>query len=110
MSKTRYDDPVYRNTYREAFGILTLWGLCFAWVISYCSAFGYRSDGPESLRVVFGMPSWVFWGVAVPWLAASVAGLAMSLWWIHEDDLGEVDEHLEDVTAATSDSSAPNGR
>jgi hypothetical protein len=83
------DDPVFLDSRREAGVILLAWFLCMLWTVSYCYAFGYtehpRVEGeitywlptldhldrdPKSLNTPLGLgiPDWVFWGVAVPWL------------------------------------------
>lgn len=82
------DDPVFLHSRREFFLILGVWALCLVWVIPYCYLFGYRpiTDASE-LPMVLGMPSWVVWGVAVPWLVADVATIAICIWVIRDDDL-----------------------
>jgi hypothetical protein len=82
------DDPVYLHSRREFFCILAVWLVCLLWVVPYCFAFGYRPvTDPADLKLVLGMPSWVIWGIAVPWLLANVATIAMCVWGIADDDL-----------------------
>jgi hypothetical protein len=38
---------------------------------------------------VLGLPSWVFWGVLTPWLAASLASIVFAHRVMVLDDLGE---------------------
>ena len=69
--------------------ILILWGACFAWTIPYCYLYGYTTpENSAELSVVLGMPAWVVWGVAVPWLVAGLISIALCLWFIQDDDLG----------------------
>ncbi|MCA9055549.1 MAG: DUF997 family protein [Planctomycetaceae bacterium] len=83
------DDPVFLHSRREAVVILVLWGLCFAWTIPYCYIYGYNTPADaETLPIVMGMPAWVFWGVAVPWLVAGLISIGLCLWFIQDDDLG----------------------
>lgn len=84
------DDPVFLHSRREAIVILIVWGLCFAWTVPYCYLNGYETPAkPEDLKIVLGMPAWVFWGIAVPWAIAGLVSIALCLWFIRDDDLGE---------------------
>ena len=57
-----------------------------AWTVPYCYLFGYDND-PETIRITLGMPSWVLWGVAVPWLAATVFSCWFALCYMKDDPL-----------------------
>ena len=82
------DDPVYLNSRREFLIIMGLWALFLLWVVPYCYIFGYQTlTDPAELKLVLGMPSWVVWGIAVPWLVANVITIVMCLWVIKDDDL-----------------------
>ena len=82
------DDPVYLNSLREFFLILGMWAFFLVWVVSYCYFYGYRPVGsPDELPMTLGMPSWVVWGIAVPWLVANLLTIAMCIWGIKDDDL-----------------------
>ena len=81
-------DPVYLNCRREAVIILVAWAVCLAWTVGYCHTFGYGLT-PEEVTVVAGIPSWVFWGVMVPWMLAAAFSCWFSLWYMADDDLGE---------------------
>lgn len=53
--------------------LLGVWLVCLVWVVSYCYIDGYRPvERPEDLHTVLGMPRWVMWGVAVPWVVADI--------------------------------------
>ena len=91
------DDPVYRHALREAFVILALWGTSFAWTVPYCYTHGYtREDG--TVETVLGIPAWVWWGVALPWIVMGVIAILLCLVFIQDDDLG----HTADEEGATS--------
>lgn len=95
MSKIQCDDPVFLNTRREALIILAVWGTCLAWVIPYCALYGYQLPLPgEEVPLVWGMPAWVFWGVAAPWLVASVVSFGLCLGVFQDDDLGTAPEEV----------------
>lgn len=98
------DDPVYLHSRREALAILLLWGGAFAWTITYCYQFGYgqRVD-TEQLDLVMGMPSWVVWGVAAPWIVCGTTSILMSLYFIQDDDL--TDAKLSDANGLDTNGS-----
>jgi hypothetical protein len=83
-------DPVYVHARREAGEILLAWGVAMAWTIGYCAVFGYgRAEG--DVRLVWGMPDWVVWGVVTPWVVASGFTLWFCLARMKEDSLGKAD-------------------
>ena len=64
-------DPVLKNARREAIIIGLVWLAATAYCCVYCYLFGYiragQPLGPQDVRPILGMPSWVFWGIMVPW-------------------------------------------
>lgn len=95
LGKYEYD-PVYLNSGKEAIVILFVWLFFFLWTIPYCWINGYRGAiDPTDLEMVLGMPSWIFWGVAVPWLVADVVTILLAVFYIKDDPLGEADEEAD---------------
>ncbi len=72
------EETHYRQSRRELVTILVVWLVFCVWVVGYCSAFGYRR-GPWQLETVLGMPSWVVWGIAVPWVVATLYTVVFGL-------------------------------
>lgn len=68
------------------------WLVCFVWTVGYCWRYGYHTEG-SPLATVLGMPSWVFWGVFVPWMFASV----VSVWFA----MTQMEDHPLEDTAET---------
>ena len=97
----RYD-PVYLHARREAVEILLAWAVSLGWSIGYCSLRGYQSDAP--LSMVLGIPAWVFWGIVVPWIVASVFTFYYSLVRMKDDSLDG------DPPSSEADSSALSAR
>ena len=92
-------DPVYVHASREAIVLLVAFALFLVWTLSVCVWLGYReSDAPVPLT--WGMPSWVFWGVAIPWLAANIFTVSFAVW-MKDDPL----EHAETENEMPSESS-----
>jgi len=87
-SKTESVDPVYRSSLREMKWILASWTICFLWVIGYTRLYGYPAPD-QPLTTVMGMPSWVFWGVFLPWVIAAVVSCWFALTQIQDHPLGE---------------------
>lgn len=65
-------DPVFVSSLREAKSIFGIWLVMFAWVITVGLFFGYATDPKAPIETTLGMPSWVFWGVFVPWGVTSL--------------------------------------
>ena len=79
-------DPVFVNSKREAKFILLTFTIFAVYCLLYCWWDGFHNfsatassmaSSPEGrdefdLKIVFGMPRWVFWGVFIPWIAAFV--------------------------------------
>ncbi|REJ73927.1 MAG: hypothetical protein DWQ34_02545 [Planctomycetota bacterium] len=93
MSNEQTYDPVYLHTRREAIVIIGLWLFALLWTVPYCYFNGFHtvSDGGE-IETMWGIPSWVFWGIAVPWLVCDVIAIGLCLFFIKQDDLGEAHE------------------
>lgn len=85
----------FRRSRREAGWILLTWLVFAVWVIGYCRAFGFENPG-EDVETMLGMPAWVFWGVALPWMAATVFTVIFSTFVMEDHPLepveGEGDE------------------
>ncbi len=93
MSPVEYD-PTYLNSLREAFVIVVLFAGFFLWSIFVCYNYGYLSPGEQRTEIstVLGMPSWAFWGIALPWLAVDVVAVWFCFFYMKTDDLGEAHE------------------
>jgi hypothetical protein len=87
-SATDYD-PVYLHCRRESVVLLIGFGMFFLWCLGVSYFCGYGLSTEEAARSVLGIPRWVFWGVAVPWLAADVFTFWFCLFYMAEDPLGE---------------------
>ncbi len=71
-------DPEFLRARREAWFILLAWAVCMVWTVGYAGFFGYNQPAGDVERVL-GWPAWVFWGVAVPWGAATAFSIAFAL-------------------------------
>ncbi len=80
-------DPVVVHARREAVVILLAFVACLIWSISCCHLLGYRGPDDGPVAKVLGMPSWVFWGVLVPWIAADVFAVWFCFCFMADDPL-----------------------
>jgi len=66
-------DPVYLHARKEAWLILGVWFLAMLWTlpVSYFNGFDSQVD-IEQVTFIWGMPSWVFWGIGLPWMVANL--------------------------------------
>ncbi|MBX2821859.1 MAG: YhdT family protein [Rhodothermaceae bacterium] len=79
-------DPLFVNARREARWILVAFLACLVWTVGYSALFGYEIDASQ-LTLVLGMPSWVFWGVFIPWMSATVFSVWFGLVYMKEDSV-----------------------
>jgi len=89
-------DPVFVHARREAIVILCLWIVCLCWTILYCYRHGYNAEvDPENLAIVWGIPAWVFWGVMLPWMLATLFSIVFCLFVMQDDDLSAAARALD---------------
>lgn len=103
-------DPVFVHARREAIVIFFLFsGFCL-WSVSVCLTQGYvNSDETLStVHTTFGMPTWTFWGIFVPWLVVDAIAIWFCFFFMKPDDLGAAREN-EDLPAQPDDTSGEAG-
>lgn len=103
-------DPVYLHSRREAILIFIVWLLGLLWAVPFCYFQGYVGNvDPQNVPLILGMPSWLFWGIAVPWVVADLFTVWLCFFYMEDDDLGEADEdadlreEIAEMHAARSD-------
>lgn len=86
-------DPVFIHSRREAIVIFLIWLVSLLWAVPYCYVNGYLgSQPPEEIALIFGVPAWLFWGIAVPWLVADLLTVWFCFGFMKDDDLGQAPE------------------
>ena len=88
----RREDPVLVSARREALVVLGMFLAAMAWTIGYTAAYGYEPQDPPQL--VLGVPSWVMWGVFMPWTVCTIASMVLAWWFMADADLGEDPEEV----------------
>lgn len=86
-------DPVFLHARREALIIFLVWVAALLWAVPFCYLNGYGAGvDPAEISTVWGIPAWLFWGIAVPWLAADAFTTWFCFCYMADDDLGEAHE------------------
>jgi len=66
-------DPLYLHARRELIVSLAAMIVFGVWVVGFSWIQGLRPETQsEQINTVLGIPSWVFWGVALPWILANL--------------------------------------
>ena len=81
------DDPVYIHSRREAWVVILGWLAFFIIVPIISVRLGYDAD-PATISTIFGIPSWVVWGVMLPWFVAVLYTMWFSMFYVKDEDLG----------------------
>ncbi len=77
---------ILRSSRREAYFTGAVWVLAGAYTVGYAGLFAYRDGTPE---LIAGVPSWVVWGVILPWIVCTVVTCWYAMCGIKDEDLGE---------------------
>ena len=75
---------------RELIYILIAWTVSMVWVIGFSKFHAYPDD-PSEIRLMMGLPEWVLWGVALPWVAATSFTMWFALAVMRDFDLESED-------------------
>ena len=78
-------DSDLKQTLKEVKYLLLAWLFFASWVLIYCGFEAYGQDH-EDVKITFGMPSWVFWGIAVPWICSISYTIYFSLFVMKDNE------------------------
>jgi len=107
MNVAQFLLPFIRSGELRVIGLGFLVGM--AWCIWWCYTQGYHLPAGE-VEKTFGLPSWVFWGILVPWLVSDIFIGWFCFAYMQDDPLGEAgDELAEDQPHGAEDLSSPAG-
>ncbi len=83
-------DPTFLHARKEAIIIFCVWLVGLIWAVPYCYLNGYGSGfDPDNFSTTLGIPTWLFWGIAVPWVVADIFTTWFCFCYMKDDDLGE---------------------
>ncbi len=89
---SQHNDPTFQNARREAIGIGLIWLSSTIYCCVYCYLYGYNRPGrpltAEDIAPIWGIPSWVMWGVLVPWIICTLITFWYAGFYMADDDLG----------------------
>ncbi len=89
-------DPVFLHSRREAIMIFCVWGVGLIWAVPFCYFTGYIDNfDSATFSTTLGMPTWLFWGIAAPWVVADIFTVWFCFWYMKDDDLGVAQEGLD---------------
>lgn len=88
----------FRQARRELRFQLTTWCVFAMWVVGVCGFTAFDAERPD-VDTLFGMPSWVLWGIALPWLIAFVVTVYFAGWYMQDTDLVDDSEPSESPQA-----------
>jgi len=99
-------DSFFLHARREAIIIFLSWVVAFLWAVPYCYNYGYSIENPAEIPTTFGIPSWLLWGIAMPWLVADIFTTWFCFRYMKDGELGkasdeEMDPAASEVTEAT---------
>jgi hypothetical protein len=72
---------------REGLLLMAVWALALLWSVGYSRLFGYDRNA-DDIPLILGMPDWVFWGIAVPWVICFLFTTWFCFFFMADDDLG----------------------
>lgn len=78
----------FRQSRKELRFMVVTWCCFAAWTAVYNGLYAKGTPG-EPVALVFGFPSWVFFGIALPWTAALAVTIWFALRYMQDTDLGE---------------------
>jgi len=80
----------FRQSRRELWFMVTTWSVFAVWTVGYNATHAFGAG--EGASIVWGLPRWVAFGVAIPWAIALALTIAFALFFMKDTDLGEVEE------------------
>tara|TARA_B100000029_G_scaffold141483_3_gene136697 strand:+ start:543 stop:932 length:390 start_codon:yes stop_codon:yes gene_type:complete len=95
----RKHTPVFLNSRKEAIVIFGAWFVAMCWSVPYCYINGYGHEvNPETFSTTMGIPSWLFGGILLPWIAADLFTTWVCFGFMKDDELGLAgDEEVHDM-------------
>jgi hypothetical protein len=82
------EQRLLRHARREGLLIMAVWLICLIWSTVVGYLLGYRRP-VQDMRLILGMPDWVFWAIVLPWALCFVFSIWFCFRYMADDDLGE---------------------
>jgi hypothetical protein len=81
------EQQLLRHARREGLLVMAVWAICLVWSVGSGYLLGYQRS-PEDIRLILGMPDWVFWSVVLPWVLCLLFSIWFCFAYMADDDLG----------------------
>lgn len=81
-------DPLVRSSLREALIVTLIWLAALGWSVGVSAWMGYDRRA-EDLKLIWGFPDWIFWGVVIPWLTCAVVSWLFGAFFVRDGELGQ---------------------
>lgn len=78
----------FRQSRSEFWVMIATWIGFAAWTLTYNGLFGKGEEG-TAVEIVLGMPKWVVFGIAVPWVLAVSVTVWFALCFMKDTPLGD---------------------
>ena len=88
------EQRLLQNARREGLLIMLVWAATLVWSVGSGYAWGYNRPA-ETMRLILGMPDWVFWSVVVPWGICLIFSVWFCFVYMADDDLGQDQEESQ---------------
>jgi hypothetical protein len=90
-AKSGKEQTLLRHARREGLIIMAVWAIALVWSVGAGYILGYGRDptAVAEIKLVLGMPAWVFWSVALPWAVCLLFSLWFCFIYMTDDDLGQ---------------------
>lgn len=86
---SRKEQRLLRNARREGLLLMAVWAVMLGWSVGVGYLFGYQGHREAaSIRLIAGIPDWVFWSVVVPWGVCLLFSVWFCFFSMADDDLG----------------------
>ena len=106
-------DPVFVHSWYEALVIVSLFTFFMFWTVGVSFVTGleqnYLPANGKPLELVWGMPSWVFYGIFLPWMVVNLIGIWFCFFFMKDDDLDADDFEASARVTSSSDSEEVRG-
>jgi hypothetical protein len=81
------EQQLLRHARREGLLIMAVWAACLVWSVGSAYLLGYHRNA-DDIRLILGMPDWVFWSVVLPWGLVLLFSVWFCFAYMADDDLG----------------------
>ena len=81
------EQQLLRHARREGLLIMFVWAAALVWSVGCGYLLGYRRNAAD-LRLILGLPDWVFWSVVLPWGLVLLFSVWFCFFFMADDDLG----------------------